>query len=37
MLITRDAHHLYKQFGFSALAYPERAMEQTNPDIYKKL
>jgi N-acetylglutamate synthase-like GNAT family acetyltransferase len=36
MLITRDAHGLYKQFGFSALAHPERAMEQTNPGIYQK-
>jgi GNAT superfamily N-acetyltransferase len=27
MLATKDAHDLYKQFGFSALAEPERFME----------
>jgi N-acetylglutamate synthase-like GNAT family acetyltransferase len=35
MLITRDAHSLYQQFGFTALAHPERAMEHTNPTIYQ--
>lgn len=34
MLITRDAHALYRPYGFTALAHPERAMEHANPDIY---
>lgn len=28
MLVTADAHGLYKQFGFEALATPERVMER---------
>ena len=28
-LVTRDAHGLYEQFGFGALAQPERHMERT--------
>lgn len=28
MLVTADAHGLYKQFGFEALANPERVMER---------
>jgi GNAT superfamily N-acetyltransferase len=28
-LVTRDAHGLYEQFGFTALAQPERHMERT--------
>lgn len=28
MLVTRDAHALYEQFGFRALAAPERHMER---------
>ncbi len=35
-LATRDAHGLYKQFGFTALARPDRMMEIVTPDIYKK-
>lgn len=27
-LATRDAHFLYKKFGFTPLAYPERMMEK---------
>jgi GNAT superfamily N-acetyltransferase len=27
VLVTRDAHGLYKQFGFSHLSHPERYME----------
>jgi predicted GNAT family acetyltransferase len=27
-LATRDAHFLYKKFGFRTLAYPERMMEK---------
>jgi N-acetylglutamate synthase-like GNAT family acetyltransferase len=36
MLGTRDAHGLYKQFGFSPLSSPERWMQIHNPDVYKK-
>lgn len=36
-LATRDAHDLYKKFGFTALSKPERMMEKVNPDIYKGL
>jgi GNAT superfamily N-acetyltransferase len=35
MLGTLDAHGLYRQFGFSALAHPERVMELMVADIYK--
>jgi GNAT superfamily N-acetyltransferase len=34
-LATLDAHGLYRRFGFSALAHPERFMEIVVPDIYK--
>lgn len=30
-LRTRDAHGLYRQFGFSEIAVPERYMERLNP------
>lgn len=36
VLATRDAHELYKQFGFKALASPEIFMEINQPDIYRK-
>jgi GNAT superfamily N-acetyltransferase len=36
LLVTNDAHGLYRQFGFKALALPERHMEVTVPDIYKR-
>lgn len=35
-LSTADAHGLYRQFGFTAFAHPERHMERHNPDIYRK-
>ena len=35
-LATRDAHGLYKQFGFKPLANPDVMMEILVPDIYKK-
>jgi GNAT superfamily N-acetyltransferase len=35
MLVTRDAHELYRLAGFSALAHPERHMEITRPGIYE--
>lgn len=34
MLVTRDAHSLYAQFGFGPLSAPERVMECVDPDIY---
>jgi GNAT superfamily N-acetyltransferase len=34
-LATRDAHGLYRQFGFRDLAHPERFMEIANPDGYR--
>jgi N-acetylglutamate synthase-like GNAT family acetyltransferase len=37
MLATRDAHDLYKQYGFSSLTNTDRWMQIHNPDIYKKL
>lgn len=33
-LVTADAHGLYRQFGFAAVAQPERHMERLSPDIY---
>ena len=33
-LVTRDAHGLYEQFGFRALAIPERHMESTVANAY---
>jgi len=35
-LVTRDAHALYEQFGFTPLAKPEGYMERVVPDIYKQ-
>jgi GNAT superfamily N-acetyltransferase len=34
-LVTADAHGLYRQFGFSPVAQPERHMERLDPDIYR--
>lgn len=35
-LVTADAHGLYAQFGFTALATPDRYMEKRNPDVYRR-
>lgn len=35
-LASRDAHGLYRQFGFSEIAHPERLMEIANPDVYER-
>ena len=35
-LVTSDAHGLYRQFGFTPLARPERHMERVDPDIYRQ-
>jgi GNAT superfamily N-acetyltransferase len=34
-LATRDAHGLYRQFGFRELTNPATAMEILKPDIYR--
>lgn len=36
LLATRDAHHLYKQFGFELLKNTDRWMEIHKPNIYKQ-
>jgi hypothetical protein len=35
--MTADAHGLYRQFGFTPLAKPERAMEIADPDVYRRM
>ncbi|PCE27013.1 GNAT family N-acetyltransferase [Paraburkholderia acidicola] len=35
LLLTSDAHGLYKQYGFKELANPARFMEIFRPDIYR--
>ena len=34
-LATRDAHGLYRQFGFRELGNPDISMEILRPDIYR--
>jgi len=36
LLGTRNAHELYRQYGFQKLAIPEIYMEISNPNIYKR-
>jgi len=36
MLVTRDAHPLYRKLGFTELPHPERIMEMTFPGIYAR-
>lgn len=36
VLVTRDAHGLYEQFGFRPLARPEGYMELHNPNVYAR-
>ena len=36
MLVTRDAHGLYRKSGFEDLKRPASIMEKTCPDIYTK-
>jgi uncharacterized protein len=36
MLGTRDAHELYRRFGFRSVKDPERWMEIADPDIYRR-
>jgi GNAT superfamily N-acetyltransferase len=35
ILLTRDAHELYSQFGFAPLKAPERYMELHRADVYE--
>lgn len=35
-LLTRDAHGLYAQVGFTPLADPSRWMEKRDPDVYRR-
>ena len=35
ILLTRDAHGLYSNFGFTPIKTPERYMELHRPDIYE--
>ena len=37
MLATRDAHELYKKFGFTPLTNVDRWMHIHNPDVYKEI
>jgi GNAT superfamily N-acetyltransferase len=34
MLATRDAHELYRKYGFLELKQPDRWMERHDPDVY---
>jgi GNAT superfamily N-acetyltransferase len=34
VLLTRDAHSLYRRIGFEPLADPVRYMERRDPDVY---
>jgi GNAT superfamily N-acetyltransferase len=36
LLLTRDAHGLYRQFGFEVTSRPERVMVKQNPGIYRE-
>jgi GNAT superfamily N-acetyltransferase len=37
ILLTRDAHRLYAQSGFTPVKAPERYMELHRPDVYEQL
>ena len=36
ILVTKDAHGLYKQFGFTPLINVDRWMQILDPDVYKR-
>jgi GNAT superfamily N-acetyltransferase len=36
MLATRDAHELYRKYGFTELAAPGRFMERHDPEVYRR-
>ena len=35
ILLTGDAHELYKKYGWKSIANPDRWMEKHDPDVYK--
>ena len=37
ILMTRDAHRIYEQFGFRQIANPSRCMEIVDRDVYRRL
>ena len=37
ILLTRDAHELYKQYGWQPIASPDRWMEIHDPNVYSGL
>ena len=37
MLSTRDAHGLYRQFGFKELTFPTRLMEVLDGEVYARM
>jgi GNAT superfamily N-acetyltransferase len=36
VLVTRDAHELYRSLGFCELARPEGYMERHDPEVYRR-
>lgn len=36
VLVTKDAHGLYEQFGFGAISHPDDYMEKWVPNIYQR-
>ena len=36
VLLTADAHNLYRKFGWQPITHPEKFMELHNPNVYKK-
>ena len=36
ILLTSDAHGLYRQFGWLPIAYPDRYMEIAHPNVYTR-
>lgn len=37
MLATRDAHQLYKKYGFVPVPNPEILMQRHDPEVYKRI
>lgn len=37
MLATRDAHELYKKYGFVPVPNPEILMQRHDPEVYKRI
>jgi len=36
VLLTRDAHGLYAQHGWTPIASPDRYMERWTPNVYRR-